>query len=37
MSAVVGVVKTVIGQVFATSPDGSRHLLVEGDTLQEGD
>ncbi len=33
----VGVVKTVIGQVFATSPDGSRHLLVEGDTILEGE
>lgn len=37
MSGVSGIVKAVIGQVFAVSPDGSKRLLTEGDRVLEGE
>jgi hypothetical protein len=37
MSGVSGIVKAVIGQVFAVAPDGSQRLLVEGDRVLEGE
>lgn len=37
MSAIVGTVKAIIGQVFAIAPDGSRRLLVEGDHILNGE
>lgn len=37
MSNVIAVVKTVVGQVMALSPDGVRRLLVEGDRLFRGE
>jgi hypothetical protein len=37
MSGVSGIVKAVIGQVFAIAPDGSQRLLVEGDRILEGE
>ncbi|MEK1905885.1 MAG: retention module-containing protein, partial [Pseudomonas sp.] len=37
MSTVVAVVKSVVGQVFALSPEGIQRLLIEGDRLFRGD
>ncbi|PMU07137.1 hypothetical protein C1Y11_28910, partial [Pseudomonas sp. FW305-20] len=37
MSSVVAIVKSIVGQVFAVSPEGVRRLLVEGDRLFVGD
>jgi len=37
MSGVSGIVKAVIGQVFAVSPDGSKRLLTEGDRILGGE
>lgn len=37
MSGVSGIVKAVIGQVFAVSPDGSKRLLTEGDRILDGE
>ncbi|WP_437883338.1 retention module-containing protein [Pseudomonas sp. LRF_L74] len=37
MSSVIAVVKSVIGQVVAVSPEGSRRVLVEGDRIYQGD
>lgn len=37
MSNVVAVVKGVVGQVIALSPEGIQRLLVEGDRLFRGD
>ncbi|MDU1083625.1 MAG: retention module-containing protein, partial [Leclercia adecarboxylata] len=37
MSGVSGIVKAVIGQVFAVSPDGSTRLLTEGDRVLDGE
>lgn len=37
MSGIAGTIKTIIGQVFAIAPDGSRRLLVEGDKIQTGE
>ncbi|TKU65998.1 retention module-containing protein, partial [Citrobacter sp. wls711] len=37
MSAIVGTIKTIIGQVFAIAPDGSRRVLVEGDHILAGE
>ncbi|WLG51055.1 retention module-containing protein [Pseudomonas sp. FP1742] len=37
MSSVVAVVKSIVGQVFAVSPEGIRRVLVEGDRLFVGD
>ena len=33
----IAVVKSIVGQVFALSPDGVRRLLIEGDRLFAGD
>ena len=33
----VAVVKSIVGQVFAVSPEGIRRLLVEGDRLFAGE
>ncbi|MCK1785920.1 retention module-containing protein, partial [Pseudomonas sp. TNT11] len=33
----VAVVKSIVGQVFAVSPEGIRRLLVEGDRLFTGE
>ncbi|MDZ7889619.1 MAG: retention module-containing protein [Pseudomonas sp.] len=33
----IAVVKSIVGQVFALSPDGARRLLIEGDRLFAGD
>ncbi|QLF94319.1 retention module-containing protein [Pseudomonas sp. ABC1] len=35
--AIIGVVKGVVGQVFAVAADGARRLLVEGDRLFTGE
>nr|WP_260619666.1 retention module-containing protein [Pseudomonas sp. B11D7D] len=37
MSSVIATVQSIVGQVFAVSPDGSRRLLVEGDRLFKGE
>ncbi|UCO96924.1 retention module-containing protein [Metapseudomonas lalkuanensis] len=37
MSSVIAVVKSIVGQVFAMSPEGFQRLLVEGDRLFKGD
>ncbi|WP_339548009.1 retention module-containing protein, partial [Pseudomonas sp. RA_35y_Pfl2_P32] len=37
MSSVVAIVKSIVGQVFAVSPEGIRRILVEGDRLFIGD
>uniref|UniRef100_UPI0021DA78A7 retention module-containing protein n=1 Tax=Pseudomonas sp. RIT-PI-AD TaxID=3035294 RepID=UPI0021DA78A7 len=37
MSSVIAIVKSLVGQVFALSPDGVQRLLVEGDRLFSGD
>lgn len=37
MSAIVGTIKAIIGQVFAIAPDGSRRLLTEGDHILSGE
>ncbi|WP_372242679.1 retention module-containing protein [Pseudomonas sp. B14-6] len=37
MSSVVAIVKSIVGQVFAVSPEGIRRVLVEGDRLFAGD
>ncbi|MFJ7107168.1 LapA family giant adhesin [Pseudomonas sp. NPDC098740] len=37
MSSVVAIVKSIVGQVFAVSPEGVRRILVEGDRLFVGD
>ena len=37
MSSVIAIVKSIIGQVFALSPEGVRRLLIEGDRLFAGD
>ncbi|UVL40665.1 retention module-containing protein [Pseudomonas sp. B21-040] len=37
MSSVVAIVKSIVGQVFAVSPEGVRRVLVEGDRLLVGD
>ena len=37
MNGIAGTIKTIIGQVFAISPDGSRRLLTEGDRILTGE
>ncbi|MDQ0737851.1 retention module-containing protein [Pseudomonas sp. W4I3] len=37
MSNVVAIVKSIVGQVFVISPEGTRRVLVEGDRLFAGD
>ncbi|NWL79033.1 hypothetical protein DM872_19495, partial [Pseudomonas taiwanensis] len=37
MSSVIAIVKSIVGQVFAMSPEGFQRLLVEGDRLFKGD
>ncbi|QTH14504.1 retention module-containing protein [Pseudomonas corrugata] len=37
MSSVIAVVKSIVGQVFAVSPEGIRRVLIEGDRLFTGD
>jgi len=37
MSSVVAIVKSIVGQVVAVSPDGIRRVLIEGDRLLTGD
>ncbi|WP_285379887.1 retention module-containing protein, partial [Pseudomonas sp. efr-133-R2A-59] len=37
MSSVVAIVKSIVGQVFAVSPEGIRRVLIEGDRLFTGD
>ncbi|NVZ71930.1 retention module-containing protein, partial [Pseudomonas costantinii] len=37
MSSVVAIVKSIVGQVFVVSPEGTRRVLVEGDRLFAGD
>ncbi|WP_415842622.1 retention module-containing protein, partial [Pseudomonas reidholzensis] len=37
MSTVVAIVKSVVGQVVAVSPEGIRRVLIEGDRLYAGD
>ncbi|MFC5697361.1 retention module-containing protein, partial [Pseudomonas sp. GCM10022186] len=37
MSSVIAIVKSIVGQVMAMSPEGFQRLLVEGDRLFEGD
>ena len=37
MNGLAGTIKTIIGQVFAISPDGSRRLLTEGDRILAGE
>ncbi|BAN50029.1 retention module-containing protein [Metapseudomonas resinovorans] len=37
MSSVIAIVKSIVGQVYAMSPEGFRRLLVEGDRLFKGD
>ncbi|WP_210642284.1 retention module-containing protein [Pseudomonas sp. Tri1] len=37
MSSVVAVVKSIVGQVFAVSPEGIRRVLIEGDRLYTGE
>ncbi|MGN8359185.1 retention module-containing protein, partial [Pseudomonas sp. SMN11] len=37
MSSVVAIVKSIVGQVIAVSPEGIRRVLIEGDRLMAGD
>jgi hypothetical protein len=37
MSTVVAIVKSIVGQVEAVSPEGVRRVLIEGDRLYTGD
>ncbi|WP_137818899.1 retention module-containing protein, partial [Pseudomonas sp. 2FG] len=37
MSSLIAIVKSVVGQVFALSPEGIQRLLIEGDRLFKGD
>ncbi|MDT3233078.1 retention module-containing protein, partial [Pseudomonas sp. rhizo25] len=37
MSSVVAIVKSIVGQVFVVSPEGTRRVLIEGDRLFAGD
>ncbi|WP_043049201.1 retention module-containing protein, partial [Pseudomonas fluorescens] len=37
MSSVVAIVKSIVGQVFVISPEGTRRVLIEGDRLFAGD
>ncbi|WEZ88825.1 retention module-containing protein [Pseudomonas sp. NyZ480] len=37
MSTVVAIVKSIVGQVIAVSPEGIRRLLIEGDRLYAGE
>src|SRR3989338_3338255 len=37
MSSVVAIVKSIVGQVFALSPEGTQRLLIEGDRLFKGE
>ncbi|WP_282340859.1 retention module-containing protein [Pseudomonas sp. PS02288] len=37
MSSVIAIVKSVVGQVFAVSPEGLSRLLVEGDRIFQDD
>ena len=37
MSSIIAIVKSIVGQVFALSPEGVRRLLIEGDRLFAGD
>ncbi|WEJ73465.1 retention module-containing protein [Pseudomonas sp. PSE14] len=37
MSSVVAVVKSIIGQVVAVSPEGAQRVLVEGDRIYQGE
>jgi len=37
MSSIIAIVKSIVGQVFALSPEGTRRLLIEGDRLFAGD
>ncbi|MES2819819.1 MAG: retention module-containing protein, partial [Pseudomonadota bacterium] len=37
MNQLIGIVKSIIGQVFALTPEGTRRLLVEGDRLYQGE
>ncbi|EIK60299.1 retention module-containing protein [Pseudomonas lactis] len=37
MSSVVATVKSIVGQVFVISPEGTRRVLIEGDRLFAGD
>ncbi|MEB3902442.1 retention module-containing protein, partial [Pseudomonas putida] len=37
MSSVVAIVKSIVGQVIAESPEGIRRVLVEGDRLFAGE
>ncbi|MDM9586502.1 immunoglobulin-like domain-containing protein [Pseudomonas asiatica] len=37
MSSVVAVVKSIVGQVIAVSPEGIRRVLIEGDRLMAGE
>ncbi|MDH4557060.1 retention module-containing protein, partial [Pseudomonas sp. BN417] len=37
MSSVIAIVKSIVGQVYAMSPEGFQRLIVEGDRLFKGD
>ncbi|MFK8330896.1 retention module-containing protein, partial [Pseudomonas sp. BJa5] len=37
MSSVVAIVKSIVGQVIAVSPEGARRVLIEGDRLFAGE
>ncbi|WP_232478225.1 retention module-containing protein [Pseudomonas alkylphenolica] len=37
MSSVVAIVKSIVGQVIAVSPEGARRVLIEGDRLLAGE
>lgn len=37
MSSVVAIVKSVVGQVVAVSPEGVQRQLIEGDRIFQGD
>ncbi|MBM7060389.1 retention module-containing protein [Pseudomonas sp. UL073] len=37
MSSVVALVKSIVGQVVAISPEGARRLLIEGDRIYQGE
>ncbi|NIE78557.1 retention module-containing protein, partial [Pantoea sp. Ap-967] len=37
MSSVVAIVKSIVGQVIAVSPEGIRRVLIEGDRLMAGE
>ncbi|MDZ7888227.1 MAG: retention module-containing protein, partial [Pseudomonas sp.] len=37
MTIIIAIVKSIVGQVFALSPEGTRRLLIEGDRLFAGD